>query len=78
MRPHINIIDWISSVLIIIGALNWGSVGIFRADVVTYVFGVPFARVIFTLVGLAGLYMIYTLTKLARMERREAAEHPAR
>ncbi|MCD8078091.1 MAG: DUF378 domain-containing protein [Lachnospiraceae bacterium] len=44
----------------IIGALNWGLVGIFRFDLVAYLFGSMswFTRLIYILVGIAGLYGI--------------------
>jgi hypothetical protein len=77
MRLHLTALDWVASVLIIIGALNWGSVGLFGVDFVTAIFGIPFARVIFTLVGLAGLYMIYGMTKLYRVEHAPVTEHRA-
>jgi len=55
----------ISLVLIIIGALNWLLVGLFQWDFVTALFGgdtvrtsSDLSRVIYTLVGLAGLYSI--------------------
>ena len=76
-KPHITVLDWVASVLIIIGALNWGVVGLFDVDPIRAIFGSPFARVIFTLVGLSGLYMIYTLTKLYRIEHRIPAERRA-
>ncbi|AQR79382.1 DUF378 domain-containing protein [Paenibacillus larvae] len=51
--------------LVIIGALNWLLVGIFEWDLVTALFGgdihrpsSAFSRIIYTLVGLAGLYSI--------------------
>lgn len=52
-------LDWIALTLIIIGALNWGLIGIFNFDLVTAIFGGGMywiSRVIFTLVGVAGLY----------------------
>jgi hypothetical protein len=58
------IMDRIALVLAIIGALNWGSVGIFKFDVVAYLFGgqtSTVSRVIFTLVGLAGIWCISLL-----------------
>lgn len=48
-------------ILIIIGAVNWGLIGFFRYDLVSSIFGGNFAivsRVIFAIVGLAGLYAI--------------------
>ena len=58
------IMDRIALILVIIGALNWGSVGIFGFDIVAYICGGQLAtvsRMIFTLVGLAGLWCISLL-----------------
>ena len=50
----------IAMLLIIIGALNWGLVGFFQFDLVAMIFGAMTmgARVVYGLVGLAGLYGI--------------------
>ena len=48
-------------ILIIIGAINWGSIGIFGVDIVGSLFGGQLSmvsRIIFTIVGLAGLWSI--------------------
>lgn len=53
--------DIIALVLSIIGCLNWGLVGIFQFDLVAWLFGGSwslFSRLIYTLVGLAGLWSI--------------------
>ncbi|TES53748.1 DUF378 domain-containing protein [Halalkalibacterium halodurans] len=53
-------------VLAIIGAINWGLIGFFRFDLIAAIFGgqaAAFSRVIYALVGLAGLYCIYILFK---------------
>lgn len=55
------VMDRISLALIVIGALNWGSIGIFKFDIVAAIFGgqtATVSRIIFTLVGLAGLWCI--------------------
>lgn len=55
-----------SLVLIIIGAINWGSIGLFGFDIVGALFGGQMgmvSRIIFTLVGLAGLWSINLLFK---------------
>jgi len=51
---------WISMVLVVIGAINWGLIGLFNFDLVATIFGTMSAvtRVIYTLVGLGGLYII--------------------
>lgn len=51
--------DRLALILTIIGAINWGSIGIFRFDIVAWIFGGQMAsvsRIIYTLVGLAGLW----------------------
>ncbi len=58
------IMDRIALILAIIGALNWGSIGIFRFDIVAWIFGgqtASVSRVIYTLVGLAGIWCISLL-----------------
>ena len=49
------VIDRIALLLAIIGGLNWGSIGLFRFDLVAWIFGGQTAllsRVVYTLVGL--------------------------
>ena len=58
------IIDRIALVLLIIGGLNWGSVGIFKFDLVAYLFGgqtATVSRVVYTLVCLAAIWCITLL-----------------
>jgi len=56
-----TVLDWIALVLVIIGAINWGLVGLFQLDLVQSILGSVawLATVVYVLVGLAGLYMIY-------------------
>jgi hypothetical protein len=57
-------IKWISIILVVIGALNWGLWGFFQFDAVAYVFGgdeSTVSRVIYALVGLAGIYQLKCL-----------------
>lgn len=56
-----KIIDRIALILVIIGALNWGSIGIFQFDLVAALFGGQAAllsRIVYTLVALAGVWAI--------------------
>lgn len=65
--------DTISLILVIIGALNWGAIGLFGIDVVATIFGGQFSvisRIIYTLVGIAGIWSI-TLLFRDRSEREE-------
>ena len=60
-----NALDWIAIVLVVIGAVNWGLVGLFSFDLVQMVLGsIPIlAKIVYILVGLSGLYLIYFLRK---------------
>ncbi|MBP3381938.1 MAG: DUF378 domain-containing protein [Clostridia bacterium] len=54
-------LDRLALLLVVIGALNWGSVGLFQFDIVSWLFGGAdslISRIVFTLVGLAGLWCI--------------------
>ena len=56
--------DTIAQILSIIGCLNWGLVGLFRFDLVAWLFGGAdslVSRIIYTLVGLAGVWCISLL-----------------
>lgn len=67
------IMDRIALILTIIGALNWGSIGLFQFDLVAWIFGgqdAILSRVIYTVVALAGLWCI-TLLFRARESIRE-------
>ncbi len=58
------IVNKIALALVIIGALNWGSIGLFSFDLVAWLTGGPasiLARIIFTIVGLAGIWCITLL-----------------
>jgi len=66
--------DTISLILVIIGALNWGSIGLFGVDLVATIFGGQFSiisRIIYTLVGLAGIWSITLLFRDKHDETRE-------
>lgn len=58
------IMDKIALILTIIGALNWGSIGLFRFDIVAWIFGgqgAMLSRIVYTLVALAGIWCISLL-----------------
>lgn len=59
-------LDNICLLLVIVGALNWGCIGLFGLDVIGFLFGGQlsmFSRIIYSLVGLAGLWSITLLFK---------------
>ena len=64
-------------ILVIIGALNWGAIGLFGVDLVGLIFGgqgALISRIIFTVVGLAGLWAITLLFK-EKIPAREVHMH---
>jgi uncharacterized membrane protein YuzA (DUF378 family) len=65
----LNIIAWI---LVIIGAINWGLIGFFQWDLVAAIFGGQSAivsRIIYALVGLAGLWGIMWFPRIRDREK---------
>lgn len=63
------ILDKIALILAIIGGLNWGSIGLFRFDLVAALFGGQasmISRIIYALVGLAALWCISLLFRDTR------------
>ena len=58
------IIDKIALILTVIGALNWGSIGIFNFDLVAWLCGGSMSllsRIVYTVVALAGIWCITLL-----------------
>jgi uncharacterized membrane protein YuzA (DUF378 family) len=54
-----KVLGYTALTLAIIGALNWGLVGLFEFNLVEYFFGYPWiSRIIYALVGICGLYLI--------------------
>jgi uncharacterized membrane protein YuzA (DUF378 family) len=58
------ILDRLALILVIVGAFNWGSIGLFKFDLVAWIGGGQEAiipRIIYTLVALAGLWCVSLL-----------------
>ena len=72
----LNSLDWIAITLVIIGGINWGLVGLFKFNLVDSIFGdlSALSRIIYTLVGVAAVYMIPVVSKLTSRHS-EAARH---
>lgn len=58
-----KVIDKIALALIVIGAINWGLIGIFKFDLVATIFGdmSVLSRIVYTLVGISGIWGIKLL-----------------
>lgn len=64
MIGGLGMIDKIALILLIIGGLNWGSVGIFQFDIVAWICGGQtgiVSRIIYTLVALSAVWCITLL-----------------
>lgn len=58
--------DTLALILVIVGALNWGLIGLFGFDLVATLFGgqeALLSRIVYALVGLSGLYAISFLAR---------------
>lgn len=61
-KGKMNGLDWTALVLVLIGAINWGLVGFFNFNLVSAIVGNGMiARIIYGLVGVAGIYSIIRL-----------------
>ncbi len=57
-------LDRIALILVVIGAINWGAIGLFQFDLVAWLFGGQAAiisRIVYTLVALAGIWCLSLL-----------------
>ncbi len=79
MEYRMNPLDVTALVLVIVGALNWGLVGLFDFNLVTAIFGTFtfLTRLVYILVGAAGVYAIWTAVK-ATQEVRASVKPGAR
>lgn len=68
-------LDRISLILVIIGAVNWGAIGLFQFDIVSWIFGgqdAIISRIIYTLVALAGIWCVSLLFRENEVLERNA------
>ena len=64
MQRRNTMLDRIALILLIIGGLNWGLIGLFRFDLVAFIFGgqgALLARLIYTLVAVSAVWCISLL-----------------
>lgn len=64
-----DMFDWLAIILVIIGALNWGLLGLFGFDLVAVLFGGPMSlltKIVYGIIGFAGAYIIYLILKLRK------------
>lgn len=75
--PHLNPLEWISAIVLIVGGLNWGLVGLFEFDLVAELFGEEFGttnaltRLIYIVVGASAIYTLFGLLRMEAMTTKE-------
>ena len=62
-----KVINSVALTLVIVGALNWLLVGLFKFNLVDSIFGSlsALSRIVYTLVGIAGIWCIAFYSKIA-------------
>ncbi len=67
-------LDGTALTIVIIGALNWALIGLFRFDLVSFIFGDMswLSRVVYTAVGLCGIYLFSFFMRLGSKGEAEA------
>jgi uncharacterized protein len=65
---HLNTLDWVAFVILVIGGITWGLVGLFGFNLISAIFGEASAisRVFFVLVGISAIYYAVISTTLNR------------
>lgn len=64
-------LDYTLLTIVIIGAINWGLIGFFRFDLVSFLFGDMswLSRIIYALVGIGGLYLLSAYGRIRSMNQ---------
>lgn len=77
-------LDWLAAILLVVGGLNWGLVAIAEFDAVAWIVGLEFgavnaiSRVIYGLVGVAGIYLAVRLPAILMGRATIATRHELR
>ena len=72
------IIDRIALLLLIVGGLNWGSIGLFQFDIVAWIFGgqaVLLSRIVYVAVALCALWCVTLLFRERVTDEDETVHH---
>ena len=72
-----NILKYTAYILTLIGALNWGLVGIFNFDLVAAIFGdmTIMSRILYSLVGVSAIVTALTMHNCERIEERNCNDY---
>ena len=77
LATRLSALDWLCFALLVVGAINWGVVGVAEINLVEMALEPVFqpeaaellARIIYVLVGLAGIYFFYPLFRVFNRNR---------
>ena len=63
-------LDGTALTIAIVGAINWGLIGLFRFDLVAFIFGDMswLSRIVYTIVGICGLYLLTFYSRIGNTE----------
>lgn len=66
---ELKVWDYIVLTVVVIGAINWGLIGFFKFDLVSWLFGSMslLTRIIYAIVGLGGLYLLSLYGRIRRL-----------
>ena len=66
--------DYTALTIVIIGAVNWGLIGFFNFNLVSFLFGSMswISRIIYAVVGLCGLYLFNAYGRISDMSHSSA------
>lgn len=66
--------DYTALTIVLIGAINWGLIGFFRFDLVSFLFGnmTLLSRIVYGLVGLCGIYLVSAYGRITDMGNENA------
>lgn len=66
--------DYTALTIVIIGAINWGLIGFFNFNLVSFLFGQAswISRIIYAIVGLCGIYLISAYGRITDMSQQSA------
>lgn len=69
MNMNTKGLDYTLLALVIIGAINWGLIGLFRFDLVSFLFGDMswLTRIVYGIVGISGLYLCSVFGRIRSM-----------
>ena len=70
-QPKLSGITWAAIALVVIGALNWGLIGLFNFNLVAAIFGdaTTLSRIVYVVVALAGIYLAVDTVRLREVSR---------